>query len=351
MAVSKQFVSLASPTSARAGHGSNPCQGVYHAPDGDRPKVALIATHYEIDFSEHYLAEFMADRGFGFLGWNTRFRGNGAYFILEPALVDIGAGVRWLHEEAGVETVVLLGNSGGASLMSAYQALGDAPGDFFISLCAHPGRPEVHTAWIDPSVVDETDLLTADPSLDMFNPDNGPPYSSDFIELYRAAQVARNERITAWAKQEIESLEAAGAYDRTFNIYRVWADLRFLDLAIDPSERTVGCYFGDPRRANYGPWGIGAVSTCRSWLSMWSLSDSKCRGAPNLAKVEVPSLVVQSTADQGCYPSDAQTIFGALASTDKSLELVPGDHYLLDPPDGRDNTADLIADWLRSHAT
>src|SRR5919109_953979 len=122
MTVQREFVSLASPTSARAGHGSNPCQGIYYtaAPpkrsagvNGKRPRTAIIATHYDIDFSEHYIAEFMAERGFGFLGWNTRFRGNGAYFILEPAIVDIGAGVRWLREEGGVETLVLLGNSGG----------------------------------------------------------------------------------------------------------------------------------------------------------------------------------------------------------------------------------------------
>lgn len=350
MSVAREFVSLTSTTSARAGHGSNPCQGVYYTPDGSKPKTALIATHYEIDFSEHYLAEFMASRGFGFLGWNTRFRGNGAYFMLEPALDDIGAGVEWLRRN-GVQTVVLLGNSGGASLMSAYQAEAQELGDLFISLCAHPGRPEVHTAWIDPSVTDENELLSVDPSLDMFNPRNGPPYSADFIRRYRAAQVARNERITAWAHEEIERLTAAGSYDRTFNVYRTWADLRFVDLAIDPSERTVGCYFGDPKRANYGPWGIGAVSTCRSWLSMWSLAESKCRGAPNLAKVTCPSFVVQSTADQGCYPSDAHAIFDALASTEKRIDFVPGDHYLLSPPEGRDAAADLLADWLRSHVS
>jgi len=348
--ITTEFVSLAAPGSGRAGHGSNPCQGVYYTPDDSRPTTAIIATHYDIDFSEHYIATFMAERGFGFLGWNTRFRGNGSYFILEPAIVDIGAGMRWLREQAGVETIVILGNSGGASLMSAYHAIGsetgEIPGDLFISLCAHPGRPEVHTAWIDPSVTDETDLLSVDPSLDMFNTDHGPPFGDDFIARYRAAQIARNERITAWATDEIARLEAAGAYDRTFNIYRVWADLRFTDLAIDPSDRTVGCYFGDPKRANYGPWGIGAVSTCRSWLSMWSLSTSRCRGAPNLAKVTCPSIVIQSSGDQGCYPSDAQTIFDALGSHDKTLEMVPGDHYLLTPDDARPNTADLIAGWL-----
>jgi pimeloyl-ACP methyl ester carboxylesterase len=306
----------------------------------------LIATHYEIDFSEHYLAEYMAARGFGFLGWNTRFRGNGAYFDLDAALADISAGVRWLREQ-GAETVVILGNSGGASLMSAYQARADDKADLFISLCAHPGRPEVHTAWIDPSVTDEDDPLSVDPSLDMYNPDNGPPYSPDFIERYRAAQVARNERITTWAKEQIASFEAKGLYDRVFNIHRVWADPRMLDLAIDPSDRNVGCYFGDPKRANYGPFGIGCVSTMRAWLQMWSLETSKCRGAPNLAQVTVPSIVIQSTGDQGVYPSDARSIFDALGSSDKRLEMVPGDHYLLSPDGARDAVADLIADWLR----
>ena len=351
MTVAREFVSLASATSARAGHGSNPCQGVYYTPDGERPNVALIATHYEIDFSEHYLAEFMAQRAFGFLGWNTRFRGLGPYFILEPALDDIAAGVRWLRDEADVETVVLLGNSGGASLMSAYQARASEPGDLFVSLCAHPGRPEVLASWMDPSVIDEDDLLATDPSLDMFDESNGPPYAADFVELYRAAQHARNDRITAWAHEELDRLKAQGLWDRLFAVNRTWADLRFLDLAIDPSERAVGCYFGDPRRANYGPFGLASTSTLRSWLSMWSLAESNCRGAPNLARVACPALVVQSTADQGCYPSDAQTIFEALGPADKRLEFMLGDHYLLDPPDGRDRAADLIADWLRQHVT
>jgi pimeloyl-ACP methyl ester carboxylesterase len=204
----------------------------------------------------------------------------------------------------------------------------------------------VLTAWMDPSVVDESDPLSADERLDMFDLTNGPPYLPDFVDRYRVAQVARNDRITAWAHDELERLRSLGLWDRLFNVYRTWADLRFLDLTIDPSDRTVGCYFGDPRRANYGPFGLAATSTLRSWLSMWSLADSKCRGAPNLAKVTCPSIVIQSTADQGCYPTDAQLIFDALGAADKQLELVPGDHYLLDPPQGRDNVAGRIADWL-----
>ncbi len=362
----RHWVSAASPTLGRAGHGSFPCQGVYHRPTGAAPTTAFIATHYNVDFSEHYLAEYLAARGYGFLGWNTRYRGAEAYFLLEHALVDIGVGVRWLREEAGAERVVIIGNSGGGSLMGAYQSqatepnitpardmelpaavLELAPADLYVSLNAHPGRPEVLTAWLDPAVTDEADPLSVDPDLDMFDARHGPPYAPEFVERYRAAQVARNERITDWALAELDRVAAAGVRDRLFNLHRVWADLRFNDLSLDPSDRKVGCYQGDARRANYGPLGIGRTSTLRSWLSMWSLRESQCRGAPHLARIAVPSLVVQSTADRGVFPSDARAIHDALGAADKELHLIPGEHYFEEG--GRDDVADLIADWVARH--
>jgi pimeloyl-ACP methyl ester carboxylesterase len=348
----------------RTAAGGRPGQGVWYAPD-QPPKVALIATHYEVDFSEHYLAELMAQRGFGFLGWNTRYRGLAHFFTLEQALVDIGVGVAWLRKR-GIDTVVLLGNSGGASLMGAYQsqatepnitatagsslpaAVGSLPAaDLFVSLNAHPGRPDVLTAWLDPAVTDETDPLSVDQSLDMFDPVHGPPYAADFVARYRSGQELRNQAITDWCKTELARLRAAGALDRAFSVYRTWADLRFLDLALDPSERSAGCYFGDPRVANYTPFGLAATNTLRSWLSMWSLSESQCRAEPHLARITQPAYVIQSTADQGCFPSDARIIFDALASTDKSLDFIPGDHYLQTPDGARASTADMIAEWVR----
>ena len=362
----RTWVSLESPTSKRAGHGSRPCQGLYHTPVGTRPTTALVATHYNVDFSEHYMADYLAARGFGFLGWNTRYRGNDAFFLLEQALVDIGVGVRWLREQAGVDTVVLLGNSGGASLMAAYQSQATEPNirptadlplpdavldlpaaDIYISLNAHPGRPEVLTGWIDPSVVDETDPLSTDPELDMFDERWGPPYAPDFIARYRAAQTARNQRITAWAKAELERLAARSSWDRLFDVHRVWADLRFADLSLDPSDRKPGCYGGDPRKANRRPGGIGQTSTLRTWLSMWSLEESQCRGEPHFRRITVPSLVIQSMADRGVFPSDAEAIHTGLGATDKRLEMVAGEHYFEDG--GRDDVADLVSGWLREH--
>jgi hypothetical protein len=363
-AIERDWVALTSATGTRAGHGPHPCQGLYHRPPGPRPAVACIATHYNVDFSEHYLAERLAARGIGFLGWNTRYRGNEPYFLLEHALVDIGAGVRWLREEAGVEAVVILGNSGGGSLMGAYlsqatdpsvepalglplpEAVLDLPSaDLYISLNAHPGRPEVLTAWMDPAVTDEADPLSVDPELDMFDARHALPYDPAFVERYRAGQRDRNHRITAWVRAELDRLGGAGAWDRTFNLHRVWADLRFADLSIDPSDRQPGCYAGDPRAANYGPFAIGGTSTLRAWLSMWSLETSQCQGPPHLARIRVPSLVVQSLADRGVFPSDAHAIHDALAAEDKALELVAGEHYF--ETGGRDEVADLVAAWIR----
>ena len=364
--VERSFVTATSPTGRVNGAGFHPCQGVWYAPTGTRPRVGMIATHYSVDYSEHYLAERMAQRGIGFLGWNTRYRNNETAFFLEHALIDVGAGVRWLREEAEVDTIVLLGNCGGGSLMAAYQSQARqpsiepaagltlppafdslVPGDLYVSLQSHLGRAEVVTHQLDPSVHDESDPLATDPALDMFDPDHGPPYDAGFVERYRQAQVARNERITAWAEAELERCTAAGAFDRNFTVHRTWADLRFLDPSLDPSERVVGrCLAGDPRWANRSPFGIAAVSTLRTWLTLWSLRRSQCRGAQHLARVEVPALVLQSTADVGVFPSDARAIAEALGSADKTLDWLEGDHYLESPATARDEAADRIGAWL-----
>jgi len=365
--VEAQFLGFPSPTAPRIMAGGHPCQGLYWTPKGLRPKVAFIATHYNVDFSEHYIAPYFASRGFGFLGWNTRYRGFEDQFLLEHAVIDIGVGVRWLREQAGVESVVILGNSGGGSLMGVYQAEATAPtlsgqlkgagraaleslprADLYVSLNAHQGRPEVLTDWMDASVVDETDPVASDPALDPFSPENAPPYTPDFIARYRSAQVARNQRITDWAKAELKRLNDAGVPDRLFPLFRCWGDLRMMDGTIDPSDRpTPACYAGHPAQANRRP-SIGRANNLRTWLSMWSLETSRCRGGEQLAKFDLPALVVQSLGDTGVFPSDARKIFDSIGSKDKALELIPGAHYFEDSLENRHHAASLIADWVRA---
>lgn len=363
--VTREFIGLDSPSARRAGSGGHPCQGVYYRGVGRKPKVGMIAAHYQVDFSEHYLAEYMATRGIGFLGWNTRFRGFESSFLLDHALVDIGVGVRWLREVAGVESIVLLGNSGGGSLMAAYQAqavdphvvpvggmrpaagLGDLiAADGYVASAAHPGRPEVLTAWMDGAVVDEADPVASDPDLDLFDESNGPPYAPEFIERYRAAQVARNHAITEWAEDELKRVRAAGFSDRPFTVHRTWADPRMVDPTIEPTKRPANtCYAGEPVRANRSARGIAAACTLRSWMGMWSLRHAQTRAEPHLARIECPALVINAEQDTGVFPSDAKRIYDALASTDKTMCVIDSDHYFT-TPGARSEQADVIAKWI-----
>ena len=368
--VDRTFVGLPSPVIGRAGAGGHPCQGIWHAPRGGRPEVGFIATHYNVDFSEHYLADHLAARGFGFLGWNTRFRGNERSFLLDHAIAEIGEGVRWMKEQAGVETIVLLGNSGGGSLMSAYHsqavepnlepgwgldpldAIDDLiPGDLFVFVAAHPGRPEIFTNWLDGAVTDESDPTAVDPLLDIYNPDNGPPFDPEFVAAVREAQRERSDRITDWCKAELAELRDLGLRDRLFVVNRVWADPRFVDPTLDPNRREPNsCYLGDPRRANAGIHGVGLVNSLRTWLSMWSLTESQCQAEPHLARLHVPTLLVEADADSGVFPSDGDAIFEAIAAEDKTRMRRSGDHYFLRPTGARDRLADAIADWVDARA-
>ncbi|MGB8406367.1 MAG: alpha/beta hydrolase [Mycobacterium sp.] len=363
--VVREFIGVDSPTARRAGSGGHPCQGIYYRGVGRKPKIAIIAAHYQVDFSEHYMADYLATRGIGFLGWNTRFRGHETSFLLDHALVDIGVGVRWLRDVAHVETVVLLGNSGGGSLMAAYQAqaldphvsplqgmrpaagLGDLPpADGYVSSAAHPGRPDVLTAWMDASVVDEADAVATDPELDPFDPANGPPFSADFIARYRTAQIARNHAITDWVESELKYVRAAGYSDRPFTVLRTWADLRMIDPSLEPTKRPPNlCYIGVPARANRSAHGIAAACTLRNWLSMWSLRHAQTRAEPHLAYIGSPALIINAEQDTGVYPSDAQRIYDALATSDKTLCAMDSDHYFT-TPGARGEQADIITKWV-----
>jgi pimeloyl-ACP methyl ester carboxylesterase len=325
----------------------------------------MIATHYQIDFSEHYLADYLAIRGVGFLGWNTRFRGFESNFLLDHALVDIAVGVRWLREVQGVDAVVLLGNSGGGSLMAAYQSQAAdpnvtpldgmrpaagltelPPADGYVATAAHPGRPEVLTAWMDAAVVDENDPVATNPDLDLFNESNGPPYPPEFLSRYRAAQVARNHAITDWVTEELKRVRAAGFSDRPFSVMRTWADPRMIDPNIEPSKRPPNqCYAGVPLKANRSAHGIAAACTLRSWLNMWSLRVAQTRAEPHLGRITCPALVVNADADTGVFPSDAERIYDALASTDKTQVSIGTDHYFT-TPGARTEQADTIARWI-----
>lgn len=332
------------------------------------PDTAFIVIHPTSNFMAHYLFDPLQKRGRALLGLNTRYMANDSMLLMERAIQDLGAGVRHLRER-GFEKIILLGNSGGGALAAMYQQQAEKltisttpdgrpinlePDDFppvdgIALLCAHPGRAHTLTDWIDPAVLNEHDLMSTNPALDMYNPDNGPPYDSAWLDAYRAAQLARNERLTDWVLAELANLEGAEndapASDRAFVVNRTMADPRFLDMSLDPNDRGPGTIWGDPQEINYAANNIGRFTTLRSFLSQWSKRLSRADGPRCLAETSVPVLNVDYTADQCVFTSQINMWSEAAGERCQSYALKHTGHYPHETPEKIEEVCDLLVDW------
>ena len=342
---------------------------------GTTPDVAVMLCHPTANFLGHYALPGLAQRGVGAIGFTTRYVGNDTSLIMENCLLDMGAMVRYLYER-GYGAVVLVGNSGGASIVPYYQAqarqptITDPPGggpdltaaslravDAIVMLNAHPSRATLSTEWLDPAIVDEGRGFSRDPSLDMYNPENGPPFSPQFVARYREAQIARNRKITAWAREQLLGLATPGhgppgLEDLAFVVQGTAADLRFLDPSIDPSDREVGTtLWGPPQVANYMPAGISRVTTLRSWINQWSIDDTHADSLRWLPQIDVPVSVLLGTADPTVLPAMARQMHDAATQAPvRDLKFVKGaTHYFEGQPELLNQALDHIALFIAAH--
>ncbi len=181
-------------------------------------------------------------------------------------------------------------------------------------MAAHVSRSVTLTEWMDASIVDELDIGKRNVEFNLYdsaNP-NRAPYNAEFLARYRAAQIARNRRITDWVKTELAArirADGPGA-ERGFVVHGTMADPRWLDATVDPNDREPGtCYLGDPRIVNMGPVGLARFCTLRSWLSQWSFDESRANGIKNAQNVTCPVLVIGNTADNACTPSHTHRLY------------------------------------------
>ncbi len=341
--------------------------GAYRAPAGPK-KVAAIVMHPTSNFMGHYLIEPLAARGVCCMGLNSRYMGNDTVLLMERAIQDLGAGVKYLRE-MGYEKVVLIGNSGGAALASFYQAQSerltathfpdgdpthlqgdDLPAVDGLALCAaHLGRTRLMQDWIDPAVTDEHDVLSLDPALDMYDPRHRMPYDTDFLAAFKRGQQARLQRIEDWALARLETLRGTpGApRDQAFVIYRTHADPRCVDLSLDPNDRAPGSVWGDARQVNYSANAMGRTTSLTAFLSQWS-TRSQADGPTNLARTSCPKLLLTYTADQSTFPSTRDTWMAAGGASIRNVDIIGGNHYLAGQPHLVSKAADAVADFCHA---
>ena len=365
--VQRESIRLVSPDGALV-------RGILWTPPVGTPwKTAVILSHPRGDFSVHYACPLLAAAGYAVLGFGTRYMNNDTDCLHEQCTID----VETVHQEMkrrGAEAVVLLGNSGGGSLMALAHAERGI-GDGWVGMAAHPGEGVFMLQVIDPSVADENDPFATVPELDMYNPDNGwrpwpepSSYDPQWLERYRKAQVERVARLDAIAKASIDDARAAGGslrglhpaaetwawreqrrravFTKYMVIYRTLADPAYLDLSIDPDDRPMGSLFAfpDPFDANYGRGGLARTMTARGWLSTWSGLSSHAKLADTMPKVKVPTILIHPTADTEIRVWQAKEIVDNSGASDKTyVEMKGAPHYL---EGHRKEALAHVADWL-----
>ena len=382
-------------------------KGAYYYLEGSRPKTAVLIMHPRGDSTMHFILQPLAKEGFATMGMMSRSAGYSG--IHEELLLDVAAGIKFLKSR-GAEHVVLAGHSGGGSLMTFYQAqaetkppnrvketpAGDPPNlnefdlpmaDGLLLMTAAEGEGLHIAHHLDPSVIDENDPFSYDPSMDPYNPDNGwrvPPeeskYTPEFVERFRKAQQERAQRLVEIARSRIRKqnfyrdlmkspefekmdlrerlmVQRRARFEGPMHIWRTRADVRYFDLSLDPSDRTLGHYAaGFGRRSDLQNWSHERrlrYLTPRAFLSTESIV-SNARMWDNLGKISIPVLVVNSSADPGVHASEARQAFLAAASEDKEgVWIVGGNHSFR--PEGpkrgernqREKTTEALATWIK----
>lgn len=353
--------------------------------------------HPRQDVTHHRLVDALCERGYAVWTQGSRSPNNDISLLHEQALLDVAAGQQLL-EDQGFDSRVVLGHSGGATLFAFYEEqaqlaptdrLTHAPGGEpvplavasmpvphgSIFLAPHPGQGELLQRLIDPSVTDEDDPLSVDPALDPYRPANGfraapdpSTYTDDFIATYRAAQRDRVARIDAWAQEnclantdpgdagtgadiEDSTTVRRGLLAHPRVVHRTDADLRSVDPSIDHNQRPYGSLFGRrPDLANYGLAGFARVVTPGSWMSTWSATTSRASFLKNAPAVHTPTLLVEFTGDQACFPADARAMYAAFNTPDKEHVRIPGMHFgqplAKGEPSGMRLAAQRIERWL-----
>lgn len=383
--------------------------GSLYVPEGS-PDTVVCIMHPREFMACHYLIPDIA--GAGYAAWTQAPRsvGNDMRLEHEFALYDVAAAIKHLRD-TGFKRVVLVGNSGGSGLYALYvqqsnlapesriartpggrptklASLDMPPIDGMVFVAPHPGQGALLQTCIDPSVTNEHDALSVDPALDPFDPANGfalpqrrtadtspaasTTYHADFIARYRAAQTARVARIDAMARDLIAArqgtrermkqegaahdarLRRMAAHTPLMTIWRTDADLRCFDLTLDPSDRSFGSLWGsDPFASNYGAVGFARVCSPEAWLSTWSGLSSNALLSKTAAAIEQPTLLIEYTGDQACFPSVIADIYQRVGATHKTHRRVRGDHHgraLAEGEEaGRYIAGRLLQDWLREH--
>jgi len=97
--------------------------GVLYEPaeKSEKSSICVIAIHCESDFLDHSIGAGLAKRGYTVLCANT----HDAEDSFASKIKDVDSAMRFVRALPGIKKVVIMGHSGGATLMTAYQSVAE----------------------------------------------------------------------------------------------------------------------------------------------------------------------------------------------------------------------------------
>lgn len=208
--------------------------GVLYEPDqkNEKQRIAVLVMHSDEDYLTFVTGPELAKRGYTVLCANVMNK-EGIIFSQVDKAKSVKAAVGYLRSLPLVKKVILMGHSGGGTLMSAYQAVAEngpqvfqgeekilpypdgedlLAADGIMLLDSNWGNAAMQLFSLDPAVEDENSGVLLNEELNLFNPENGfrpdgAVYSAEFIQKYQKAQSFRNCSIVDYALNRLLELE------------------------------------------------------------------------------------------------------------------------------------------------
>ena len=194
----------------------------------EKSSVAVVIMHCDQNYMSLKMGPALAAHGYHVIAADSIIGGE-----IEKKFELLNKYVKYLRSDASVKKIVLMGHSGGATLMTAYQAIAEngaavfqgdnmlyktplntklESADGIMLIDANYGNGVMSLLSLDPAVIEEGNGMKLDPKFDLFDPangydSNGAAYSPEFIRMYQTAQAKRNERLIEKALERLEKIE------------------------------------------------------------------------------------------------------------------------------------------------
>ncbi len=199
----------------------------------EKQRIAILIMHSDEDYLAWPTGPEMAKRGYTALCANVVGK-EGIIYSQPDKMQCVKLAVNYLRSLPYVEKIILMGHSGGGTLMSAYQAVAEngpvvfqgpekimaypseeelPPADGMLLMDSNWGNAAMQLLSLDPAVEAENSGMLINEELNLFNPENGfdpagSTYPEEFIRKFQRAQSERNCRLLEYAMHSLLRIQS-----------------------------------------------------------------------------------------------------------------------------------------------